>query len=259
MDYNFHTHTFRCNHAVGREDEYVKIAMDNGIKFMGFSEHIPLVREDGKESIYRLPYAFACEYVNAVNELKEKFKDSLELHLGFEMEYYPEYFHTMLKTAISFGVEYLILGQHYTKPEHKGSPHVVIETDNHLELVEHVNAVVEGIKTGVFTYVAHPDIFNFVGDDKVYKQEMRKIAVASKEYNVPLEINFLGIRRNRNYPDLRFWEVVGEVQSPVTFGLDSHNPKDAYDSKSLLVAKEMVKNYNLNYIGKPNLIKIKDI
>ncbi len=250
MDYNFHTHTFRCNHADGKEEEYIKIAIKNGIKYMGFSEHIPLVRENGKESIYRLPYSLTKEYVDTVNELKKKYEGKLELSLGFEMEYYPEYFSVMLNTARTFGAEFLILGQHYTKPEHKNSPHVVIETDSVTALNEHVDTVVEGIKTKVFTYVAHPDIFNFSGDDKIYKETMRKIAVASKIYNVPLEINFLGIRENRNYPNLKFWEVVGEEQAPVTFGFDAHKSIDAYDGKSLIIANEIVKKYNLNYIGK---------
>jgi len=35
----------------------------------------------------------------------------------------------------------------------------------------------------------------------VFKTEMRKICVASKEYNIPLEMNFLGIRDNRCYPN----------------------------------------------------------
>ena len=164
MDYNFHTHTFRCNHAVGREDEYVKIAMDNGIKFMGFSEHIPLVREDGKESIYRLPYAFACEYVNAVNELKEKFKDSLELYLGFEMEYYPDYFADMVSNAIKFGAEYLILGHHFLRQEYPNGLGVTRVNENPEDLEAYVTDVIEAMETGVFTYVAHPDSFNFVGD-----------------------------------------------------------------------------------------------
>ncbi len=258
MKYNFHTHTFRCNHAQGSEEEYIKVAISNGVKYMGFSEHIPLLREDGKESRYRLPCSLSKEYCDTVNALKEKYNNIIEISLGFEMEYYPEYFDVMLNTALTFNAEYLILGQHFSKPEHKGSPHVVIENNSVIALEEYVDAVVEGIKTGVFTYVAHPDIFNFNGNDTAYKAVMRKIAVASKTYNVPLEINFLGIREKRNYPNFKFWEVVGEEQAPVTFGFDSHKAIDAYDNESLIIAKETVKKYNLNYIGKPNLIKIKN-
>ena len=55
LDYNYHTHTKWCSHAVGEDEEYILNAIINGIKKLGFSEHIPLVREDGTESKYRLP------------------------------------------------------------------------------------------------------------------------------------------------------------------------------------------------------------
>ena len=41
MDYNLHTHTYRCSHATGTEREYIEAAISAGIKIMGFSDHIP--------------------------------------------------------------------------------------------------------------------------------------------------------------------------------------------------------------------------
>ncbi len=87
----------------------------------------------------------------------------------------------------------------------------------------------EKYKDKIDIYVAHPDIFNFVGDNKIYQEEMRKLCIASRELNVPLEINFLGIRENRNYPTDAFWQVAGEEQAPVTFGFDAHDVESAFD------------------------------
>ena len=39
---NFHTHTYRCGHANGSEEEMVCAAMKMGIEELGLSEHIPL-------------------------------------------------------------------------------------------------------------------------------------------------------------------------------------------------------------------------
>ena len=44
MKTNFHTHTFRCGHAVGNEEAMVKSAIEEGIEVLGFSEHVPLPR-----------------------------------------------------------------------------------------------------------------------------------------------------------------------------------------------------------------------
>ncbi len=251
MTYNFHTHTKRCGHATGEPENYILRAIENNIKDMGFSEHIPFRFPDGYESYFRLPLSEVQEYFDELNFLREKYKEKINIKIGFEMEYYPAYFDEMLKNARTFGAEYLILGQHFIYNEIDGGVWTGKATENTEDFNEYVNCILAGIKSKVFTYVAHPDIFRFVGSDEIYYEKMKKICLASKEYNVPLEINFLGIRDNRKYPYERFWEIAGEVQCPVTFGFDAHNEAAAYDGESLIKAKEIVEKYNLNYIGNP--------
>ena len=50
--------------------------------------------------------------------MKAKYAGQIELSIGFEMEYYPEYFSQMLENVRQMGAEYLILGQHFLQPEH---------------------------------------------------------------------------------------------------------------------------------------------
>ena len=38
---NYHTHTTRCMHAIGQDEEYVQAAIKAGIKKLGFSDHTP--------------------------------------------------------------------------------------------------------------------------------------------------------------------------------------------------------------------------
>lgn len=253
MNYNYHTHTHRCSHASGSEEEYIQKAIASGIKFMGFSDHAPFVFPDGFESSYRVPLKDAEKYVSELKILREKYKNDIEIVIGYEMEYYPEYFSSMLNSAIESGAEYLILGQHFIGDECTDGMHTTAKTDSVTRLNGYVNAVLEAIKSGVFTYIAHPDVLNFYGDESAYNEEMRKICVASREYNIPLEINFLGIRYSRRYPDERFWKLAGEEKSPVVFGFDAHDVDSAGDSASLIKAKELVLKYNLNYIGKPEI------
>lgn len=252
MTYNFHTHTKRCGHAKGESENYILRAIENGIKDMGFSEHLPFTFPDGYESYFRLPSGQINEYLDELNFLREKYKDKINIKIGFEMEYYPKYFEAMLENAKKLKAEYLILGQHflYNETENVASGKA---TESIADLNEYVNCVLAGIKSGVFTYIAHPDLMNFIGDDNIYYDEMKKICVASKEYNIPLELNFLGIREGRRYPIEKFWKIAGEVQCPVTFGFDAHDEQSAYDGDSLKVAEKIVKKYNLNYIGNPFL------
>ena len=256
MNYNLHTHTYLCGHASGTPEEYIQKAIKCGIKHLGFSDHAPM-RFPGSEKITtRMKPSDAPGYVAHLRELREKYKDQIHLHIGFEMEYYPSYFAEELQAAKDIGIEYLILGQHFSHEEGSGYQYVTAPIANEDDLKEHVAQVVEGIHSGVFTYVAHPDIFHFTGDPVLYQQEMRKICTASTKYNVPLEINLLGIRDHRNYPNPLFWQIAGEEKCPVVFGFDSHDVENVYDRTSLEQAKDMVRKYHLYYIGMPNLVSL---
>lgn len=254
MNYNFHTHTYRCHHAEGMPEEYIKRAIESGIEHMGFSEHIPHVFSDGHESHYRMHVADVEDYYREICALREKYKNQIKISVGFEMEYYPMYFEKMYENAIKWGAEYLILGQHFINQTPDNYEGTYVVNDGNTDLKEYVRCVTAAMQKGVFTYVAHPDVFNFCGSDDEYCELMRKICIKSLELGVPLEINCLGIKRNRFYPNELFWKVAGEEKSPVTIGFDAHNTYGAYDDSSLEKAKAIVKKYNLNYIGKPEMI-----
>ena len=179
MTYNYHTHTYRCSHATGTEEEYILRAIDCGVTHMGFSDHIPYMFPGGYESFFRVPTAKAEEYFSTLKGLREKYRGQIDLKIGFEMEYYPLHFHTMLRQALNWGCEYLILGQHFIDNERPGSPHVFVPTDSEAALREYADCVLAAMESGVFTYVAHPDIFCFCGSEDVYCREMRRICAAS--------------------------------------------------------------------------------
>lgn len=247
MKYNYHTHTARCGHAAGEDREYVLTAIEAGVEEMGFSDHAPFRFPDGRESGYRVPMARAEEYIESVRALRAEFKDKIKLHVGFEMEYYPTYFQQMLSLVKGLGAEYLILGQHFIDEEKVGNvstaPH-----DSEAELKTYVDTVVEGMESGAFLYVAHPDVFRFIGKDEIYEAEAHRLCRASVRTGVPLEINFLGIRQKRAYPREDFWKIAGEEGVDVVFGYDAHEPIHASGVDSEATARALVKKYGLRFI-----------
>ncbi len=257
MNYNFHTHTYHCHHASGTPEEYVLRAIEGGVTEMGFSDHFPFDFGDGTVNPSRVSISDVPTHLEEIAYVKKKYADKINIHLGFEMEYYTEFFPAMKAKALEYGAEYLLLGEHYARPETDStSQHACIASTDEGLLTFYTDRVIDGMKTGAFTYVAHPDVWHFTGDNAIYQKQAQRLAEASLSLGIPLEINFLGIRDGRYYPNASFWEICGEIGAPITFGFDAHSVDSAYDGTSLLIAKQMVKRFDLNYIGKPVLRKL---
>lgn len=255
---NFHTHTKRCRHATGEDEEYVLSAIENGFDEIGFSDHAPMLFPQGcgYYSSFRMFPQDAKDYAESIKKLKIKYKGKIEIHLGFELEYYPELFEKELEYLKSFDIDYLILGQHYINNEYDYQGHYnANETKNENVLKKYVTQCLEGLETGVFTYLAHPDILNFTGDQTVYRREMLRLCKGAKELGCPLEFNFLGFEDKRNYPRDDFWKIAAETGNDVIMGLDAHSPK-FFSMKDLInEMKEHLNSLSIIPIDRPVIKK----
>lgn len=237
--YNYHNHTYRCNHAKGSDEEYVVSAIENGYTAMGFSDHAPYIFPKGHKSGFRIDLSYARDYVESVRSLKEKYKDKIDIKLGFEVEYYPQLFEQEIKFLAEFEYDYIILGQHFTDNEYEQyAKYSGNQTTSTATLDKYISQLLLGAKSGYFSYVAHPDLINYIGDKDIYIKKMRYMLEELKKINIPIEFNFLGYTDKRNYPNKVFWEAVAEIGNPVVIGLDAHDPKVYSDKKSLDEAKK---------------------
>ena len=258
---SYHNHTYRCHHATGTERQYIEKALEGGIKYMGFSDHIPCPPPEGQiEDFYRVSMDDRFAYAKSVLALKEEFKDRIDIKLGFEAEYSPALIGKMLEVCREIGAEYLILGQHFVGEWYNSQENVSATMRSSVEFLDsYVDSVCEGMRTGYFTYVAHPDVVNFSGDKEIYLEKMRKICETSLDTGIPLELNFLGLRENRHYPNFDFWEMVGKMGCKVVYAFDAHARKDAFDGKTLKLAEEIREKYGLNVIEVPKIIDIRKL
>ena len=244
---HLHAHTWRCHHATGTEREYVEEAIKKGLKRFGFSDHSPYVFEGDYYSTFRMRPDQLGDYVKTVLDLKDEYKNDIELHVGLEAEYYPRFFEGFLRLIEPYPIEYLLLGQHFLHNEMDMKVHSTMTTDDESLLSLLVDQTSEGLQTGKFACVAHPDLMNFTGADDVYEKHMRRLCENARTAGVPLEINLLGIRSHRAYPRERFWKLVGEVGNDVVLGGDAHAACDVVDNASEAIAMGWVEKYHLNW------------
>ncbi|MBQ4641833.1 MAG: histidinol-phosphatase [Oscillospiraceae bacterium] len=247
MKENFHTHTARCRHATGTEEEYVQQAIAGGLQILGFSDHTPFRFPGSYYSHMRMYPEELKDYVTTVLALKEKYAGQIDIRLGLEVEYYPDRIPALLDMIAPFEIEYLLLGQHWCGNE-QNEPYNGRPTEDVALLSRYCDQVIAGMQTGLFSYVAHPDLLYFVSDPKAYATQMTRLCLAAKELSVPLELNFLGLREHRQYPREDFWKIAGEIGCPVVFGCDAHQPQHVTDAPSEKTALEMVDTYRLQFL-----------
>lgn len=247
---NYHTHTVRCNHAVGTEREYVENAIRAGIKILGFSDHSPYYFPGDYYSNFRMKISEIEDYVKTITALRDEYKKDIKIYVGYEMEYYPDYFEKTLDLIHPYECDYLILGQHYIRNE---TVNVTAGTEKEEYLKEYVDLSCAALKTGKFSYMAHPDIFRFTGREDIYEKHMMRLFACAKELDIPLEINFLGIRDHRFYPSERYFRFVGKTGAKIVFGLDAHNPGSIFDQESYVFATECVEKFSLNKVEQVTL------
>ncbi|MCR5041531.1 MAG: histidinol-phosphatase [Clostridia bacterium] len=225
---NYHTHTFRCTHARGTEREYIETAVAAGMKVLGFADHSPYPFEDIHYSGFRMRCAELADYCETLRSLREEYKDVIDIRIGLEAEYYPAHFADLCALADENGVEYFIMGQHFTCNEYDGGEwsnkgYSFRETTDPRCLEKYCSQVCEGIETGRFLYVAHPDLIRFTGDRDVYAEQVDRIITLSKERGMPLEYNLLGLDDGRHYPNPVFWEQAAKRGAKVVLGCDAHD------------------------------------
>lgn len=89
QNFNYHTHTARCGHAVGTDAEYVQAALRCGYTALGFSEHIQFRACNGQHG--RIDFETFPQCFQDIRVLGKRYKDQISIFCGIEAEFIIEY------------------------------------------------------------------------------------------------------------------------------------------------------------------------
>lgn len=225
MIVDLHNHTKLCNHAEGEIDQYIEKAIECGIKYFGFSEHAPM----NFDQKYRIGFEQMKEYEEAVLSAKEKYKDKIEIFLGYEVDYLKNY---LDERVLNADVDYLIGSVHFIEEWGFDNPEFIGNYKNQDidEIWEkYFNAIEEMARSRLFDIVGHLDlikIFKYLPKKDI--NEIAKSALfAIKEADMSIEINVAGFRKPvcEAYPSLSLLKEAKKLDIPITFASDAHKPE----------------------------------
>lgn len=252
MKVNLHTHTYRCRHAEGTDEEYVLAAIKEGYTKLGFADHTPFPYENGYVGKSKMTVDELEGYISSITALKEKYKGQIQILLGLECESVPRFF-PFLK-EVKEKMDYMILGNHGDGSMHEkyfGN----IQTVERLELYVH-NAV-EAMESGLFLYMAHPDLMlsKYPAFDDTAKALSRQLCREANRLSIPLEYNLYGIMKGvpeggLGYPYGGFWEIAAEENVRAVIGVDAHAPAH-FAAVDTAAAEKYLKKLGITVLSDP--------
>ncbi len=244
---NYHTHTRWCNHGQGEIEDFIKKAIELGFEEIAMTEHVP--HKDNLDPFRMLWEEFEA-YNEELDEVIDKYKGKIKIIKGFEAEYYLESLDNYEMFREKYGYELFVLGQH-TSGRNR-------ETDNFgpkgsRELMQYAREVREALYSGIFAFIAHPDLAleghnNNVWNDTAEKA-MRMIFQACEDLDIPIEINGNGIRNGRRYPDKKAFELSKEYDIRYILNSDAHAPNELKD-EAVIRGMEFAKELGITLIDK---------
>lgn len=249
--FNYHTHTTRCGHAEGSDEQMIRAAIMAGFDELGFSEHIPFpcVDKPGERMLNKdVP-----EYFQTLTKLKEKYADKIKIFIGLEIEYFDDqlaYLQEMRKQC-----DYMIVGQHCQFVD--GGGYDYFNDDEAVQI--YGKQLCDCMRSGLISMVAHPDYFMLGRREfsKVCEEVAHKICACAVECDIPLEINLNGMRygkllyENENaypYPYRAFWEIAETYPIQVMYGFDAHRPVTLLEQRRIDDAEEILKGLKFQFV-----------
>ena len=229
MRVDIHNHTTLCNHATGTKEEYIKKAIELNIDVYGFSDHAPM----NFDKKYRMDMLQKINYENNILSLKEKYKNEIDILLGYEVDFMSNH-NFIEKDILNSQVDYLIGSIHFLNQNGNNwgfdNPEFIgMYKNQNIDKIweDYFNAIEAMAKIGYFDIVGHLDLI------KVFKylpnKDIKSIALKSlkaiKKSNMVIEVNSAGLRKpiKEQYPSNSLLELAYELEIPITFGSDAHS------------------------------------
>lgn len=254
MKANYHTHTTRCHHAVGADEDYVLSAIKGGFDEIGFSDHTPWDYTSDFVAHMRMKLSDFDGYHKSILDLKEKYKDQISIKIGLECEYYEEYMPWLVSFVKEKKLDYIIFGNHYYKSdEYKVYFGTACARPEYLEI--YAEECIQGMKTGIYSYLCHPDLFmrGYAHFDENCERISYRICEAAKAFGIPLEYNLNGLMYNKvngiqQYPHEAFWRIAAKVGNTAIIGVDAHNNLDLESDDYWNYAQAFLRSLSMNVI-----------
>ena len=232
-----HTHTSRCGHAGGRDEEYIEAAIARGLGAIAVTDHVPfywLPREQHDPTLAMAPEELP-RYVESVLTLKERYRTGIEVLLGLEADYVSGYEDTLARLLEAYPFDVVLGSVHWLDGWWVDAPSSVARYRQGQDEVDRIWAryaelVIAAARSGLFDVLSHLDLAKKFGfrSSRPFAGRQAEVVAEVARSGCAVELSSAGRRKpvGEDYPGP---ELVRELASAgVRFVLssDSHAPAE---------------------------------
>lgn len=226
---DYHIHTKLCKHATGSMEEYVQQALQSGCCEIAFTDHIPLPQDF--DLAHRMHKSELDGYFKKIKRLRVAYPQ-LKILCGIEADFYDGFEPYLQQFLTAYDFDLVIMSVHFIKHWPEGnwafSYHFPEKTLTDIYR-EYLDAVLRGLRTGLFDIVGHLDLVKSPEQSILAenKDQVEQILSEAKLQKMAVEINTSGLRKDidQTYPDLSFVPLIIDADVPITLGSDAHQPE----------------------------------
>lgn len=224
--YETHAHTRFCRHAVDEQADYARAAQRIGLDGIVFTCHNPL--PEGHSAWMRMRPEELPEYVASVFATRKHFDRVVDVRLGLECDYVPEYRDFLAKQIASAPFD-LVLGSLH--PQFKEYQERAPASDAVGQQRTYFKLLAESAESGLFDSIAHPDLIkNQTAEQWLPERIMNDVRSSLDRIartGVAMEVNTSGLQKS--VPEMNpFPQMLREMAQrgiPVTLGADAHEAR----------------------------------
>jgi histidinol-phosphatase (PHP family) len=254
---NYHSHTYYCD-GTSEPIKYIRKALKMGLPAYGYSSHAPV----NFPTDWCMPEEKLKKYLLEIRNLKNQFKDSIEIYTGLEIDYFNGEDGMNKDRLGEFQLDYFIGSVHFVGSFANGM-HWNIDTSFKLflkglkeiynlnfrkatiEYYETTRRMIEDLQPTIVGHIDKIKMFNPLGnffreDETWYKDQIMLTINTLKKKNCIVEINTRGYYKYNQaelYPSTWIIDLMKKAGIPLMINSDSHHPSEIIKGMSYAATK----------------------
>jgi histidinol-phosphatase (PHP family) len=230
---DYHTHTWRCGHAVGTMRQYVESAIARGIDEIGLSDHLWLyfAKADARNAAWAMAESEYPRHYAEMLAIREEYRDRIAVRISVEADFVEGHEANLLAILQRFQFDYVLGSVHFMDGWLIDDPDQA--TRYREERVAEIyrryyQRLEKAIRLGCFDLIAHFDLpkkFGFLPEEDLSSVVDQTLDVAAA-HDVAIEISSAGLRKpvGEIYPSRSILRQMRERDIPIAFSSDAHAP-----------------------------------